>query len=132
MVLSWPGPATIYFPHITDPEMVEILACKHMIQLAGELDVHKIHVELDSKAVVQMLLQQSKNLSAAGLWVEEIKSTLSEFSEFRVSWVKRSVNVAVHKLARVGAGDERCQVWREVAPDCILGVISDDIPNFVS
>ena len=49
--------------------------------------------------------------------------------EFKVSWVCRNANVAAHKLARVGVGEGVCANWFGTPPDCILDVISDDIPN---
>ena len=68
-------------------------------------------------------------LSGAGPWIQEIKTMLASFSDFKVSWVRRSANVAAHKLARVGVGDELCKVWLGLPPDCVLDVISDEIPN---
>lgn len=56
---------------------------------------------------------------------------LKSFSEFKVSWIRRSANVVAHKLARVGVGDELCKVWLEAPPDFVLNVLSDEIPNFV-
>lgn len=47
-----------------------------------------------------------------------------------MSWVRRTVHVAAHKLAKVGVGEEICKVWFGVPPDCILNVISEDIPDF--
>ena len=49
---------------------------------------------------------------------------------FKVTWVRRTANVAAHKLAKVGVGDELCKVWLGVPPDCILDVISEDIPSY--
>ena len=76
-----------------------------------------------------MLNGQHKELWSAGPWIQEIKSMLTSFSEFKVSWVRRSANIAAHKLAKVGVGDELCKVWLGIPPDCVLDVISDEIPN---
>lgn len=51
-----------YFPHFDDPEIVEILAGKKMLQLVVEENVHKIHVDLDSQAVVHMITNPAKNI----------------------------------------------------------------------
>lgn len=119
-----------HYPHISDPEAVEVLACKRAIQVARELNVQKIHMELDSQSVVQMINSSSRNMSSAGPWIEEIKDSLKSFSEAKVAWVRRSANAAAHKLARVGVGDELCKVWFLVPPEFILDVIADEIPNF--
>lgn len=49
-----------------------------------------------------------------------------------MDWVRHSANVAAHKFAKIGVGDEFCKVWLGVPPDFVLDVISDDIPSFVS
>ena len=36
---------------------------------------------------------------------------------------------SAHRFARVGVGDELCKVWLGLPPDCVLDVISDEIPN---
>ena len=82
------------FRGIKDPQTVEILACKRGLQVAKELNADKVHVEIDSQSVVNMLQNQHKELSSAGPWIQEIKTILASFSDFRVSWVRRSANVA--------------------------------------
>ena len=61
--------------------------------------------------------------------VEEIKTMLRSFEDFRVSWVRHSANVALHKLAKIGVGEELCKVWLGSPPEC-MDVIADEIPNF--
>ena len=110
---------------------MESLACKRGLQVVQEINADKVHIELDSQSVVHMLQNQHKEMYSAGPWIQEIKTILASFSDFRVSWVRRSANVVVHKLARIGVGDELCKVCLGTTPDCVLDVISDDIPNFV-
>uniref|UniRef100_R7W4Q1 Uncharacterized protein n=1 Tax=Aegilops tauschii TaxID=37682 RepID=R7W4Q1_AEGTA len=98
------GAACQFFPHNVDPEAVEVLACRRA---------------------------QTRNLSAVGPWIQEIKEMLNSFAEFRVEWIRRSGNIAAHKLAKVGVGEERCDVWVGSPPDFILDVISDEIPDLV-
>ena len=86
--------ASHFFPSNADPEAMEILACRRAAQVAREMNVQKLHMELDNQKVVQMLSRVSKNLSATGPWIEEIKEMLRGFDEFKVSWVRRSANVA--------------------------------------
>ena len=73
----------------------------------------------------------ARNLFAVGPWVQDIKEMLNSLMDFKVSWVRRSGNVAAHKLVKVGVGEERCETWLALPPDFILDVISDDIPDFV-
>ena len=80
--------------------------------------------------MVNMLKHSARNLSANGPWIEEVKAFLGSFVEYKISWVRRSANIAAHKLARVGVGDELCKVWLGVPPDFVLSVVADDIPEF--
>ncbi|XP_073359890.1 uncharacterized protein [Aegilops tauschii subsp. strangulata] len=125
------GAVCQFFPHNADPEAVEVLACRRAVQLAIAIQATRVHVELDNNTVVQMLNQQTRNLSAVGPWIQEIKEMLNTLTEFRVAWVRRSGNIAAHKLAKVGVGEERCGVWVDSPPDFLLDVISDEIPNLV-
>lgn len=77
-----------------------------------------------------MINNLAKNLSTTGPWIQEIKGMLTSVEHFRVTWTQRSANVAAHKLAKVGVGEERSELWLVTPPDFILDVISDDIPNF--
>ena len=117
------------FRGVDDPESVEILACKRALEVAKEINAEKVHVELDSQGVARMLNNHHKELSSAGPWMQEIKSMLTSFSEFKVSWVRRSANITAHKLAKVGVGDELRKVWLGIPPARVLDVILDEIPN---
>ena len=55
---------------------------------------------------------------------------LRSMEEAKVTWIRRSGNVAAHNLSRVGVGENRSEVWMGSPPDFILHVISDDIPSF--
>ena len=78
-----------------------------------------------------MLNNHEKNLSAAGPLVEDVKSRLKDFDKFRVSWVSWSANAAADRLAKVGMEDELTFVWLSPPPDCILRIVSDEIPILV-
>ena len=91
----------------------------------------RTHVELDYQAVVQMLNSPERNLSAVGPWVQDIKRMLNTLEDLKVTWIRRSGNVAAHKLARVGVGDNHSEIWVDSPPDFILDVIADEIPSFV-
>ena len=76
-----------------------------------------------------MLNNQHKEMSATGPLIRELKTLLSSFVSSKVSWVRRIANVVAHRLAKIGVGDELGKVWLGVTPDCVLDVITDDIPN---
>ena len=102
------------------------------LQVAINLNFDRVHVELDCKSVVHKIKLDHQDLSMAGPWIREIKQMLNSRVDFKVSWVSRLANAAAHKLAKVGVGDELCNIWYGVPPECILNVISDDIASFGS
>ena len=120
-----------HYRGIVDPEMLEILACRRALQVAQEINTEKIHVELDSQRVVQMLNHPWKEMSTAGPLIQEIKTMLESFTRFKVTWVRRSANADADRLAKVGVGDELCKVSLRVTPNFVLDVISDDIPSAI-
>lgn len=103
------GRCQFCFPGVSDPETFEILACHKAVQMAIQIGVDKVHVEIDSKSIAAMLNDQGKNLSAAGQTVEEIKCFLRSTQTFKVSRVRRSSNRA-HVLARVGVCNNICRI----------------------
>ena len=121
--------ASHFFPHVVDAKAAEIKACKRALLLAAERNVQRIQLELDSQALVQMINTPERTLATTGSWVEEIKTLLRSFDAFSVSWVRRSANIAAHKLAKIGVGEELCKVWLGSPPDCILEVIAGEIPD---
>ena len=112
-------------------EMVEVEACKRAIQLASEANVQNLHVELDCLGVVAAINKAEQDLSILGPSVEEIKQLLNQFLQVKVTWTKREANGAADKLAKIGLGDEVCNVWWVGPPESIIQVLSDEIPSYV-
>ena len=69
-------------------------------------------------------------MSALGPVIEEVKMMLQAREQWKISWVRRSANGAAHALAREGVSSELCKVWLHEPPDCILQVVSDEIPSW--
>ena len=88
--------------------------------MAIDLNFTRVHVELDCLSLVKKLNDSQKDLSAAGPWVEEIKAMLRSMEESKVTWIRRSGNVAAHKLAKVGIGKNRSEIWVGSPPYFIL------------
>ena len=97
---AYRGGAATFLPAATDP------AARWGIKLATELGVQKIQLELDSKGVVSMLNDRSKNLSALGPYIEETKGMLRYKQEYKVIWTRRTANLAAHVLAKVGVSND--------------------------
>lgn len=119
-----------FFPNITDPELSELLACRRALQLAKEVDVHKVILESDSQEVVRKVSAQIRDLSANSMVVHDVKELLESFQEFRVSWVRRSANKVALSFAKVGCSNKICKTWFRVPPEfCNSEVASECIVN---
>jgi ribonuclease HI len=97
---SFHAGACHFFPSVADQEMAELLACRGAIRLAMEVNVGRLYLEIDSQAVVSKIQDQAKDYLVNGHLINEIKSVLLSFWEFKVGWVRRSANSAAHILAR--------------------------------
>lgn len=91
-----------FYPINSDPEMLELLACKRAAQLAAEMNIQKLVIDMNCKGLVGMLNGSRRNLSAIRPVVEDVKSLLRTRQESQVKWVQRSANEAVHILANKG------------------------------
>ena len=123
------GAASCVFNGVSDPEVAEILACRKAVQMAVQRGAQKIHLEVDNKGVAAMINDKERNLSAAGAIIQEVKALLNTRQDYKVTWVRCSGNNAAHVLAREGLGLVSSKEWPVVPPDCILSVISDEIPS---
>ena len=123
------GGAACIFPGVAEPELGEVLAARNAVQMAAQAGASRVHVELDNKGVVAMLTDKAPNLSAVGLIIEDIKKTPLSFVEFRATWVRRSGKKGAHVLAREGVHLDADRFWFLQPPDCILHVLSDEIPG---
>ena len=63
-------------------------------------------------------------LSALGPFIEEIKEMLRSTQEYKVTWARRTANLAAHVLAKVEVSNDLEMVWPDVPPDCILHFVA--------
>jgi ribonuclease HI len=108
-----------FFPHTADAECAELLACRRGVQLAQEMLIPKVILEVDSTGVAAKLLQSECDRSLNALLVEEIKELMNGFEEISVRSVRRTANEAAHILAKEGCVNKRCKTWFGVNPDCV-------------
>lgn len=105
-----------FFPSAADPEMAELLACHRAIRLAMEINVWKLFLETVFQSTVSKIKGKAKDFSVNGHLVNEIKSQLHSFQDFKVGWVRRCANSAAHSLAREGGMNKICKTWFHVPP----------------
>ena len=64
------------FPHVTKPDIVELLACRKALQVGADLHIQRLHVEMDCKGHVASLNVEEKNLSTLDVVIGEVKTML--------------------------------------------------------
>ncbi|XP_073367827.1 uncharacterized protein [Aegilops tauschii subsp. strangulata] len=101
------------------------------VEIALQRQIPKLHVETDCLGVARMLNGHERNLSAVGIVVEEIKTMARNLGDFKTIWVRRNANKAAHELARFGLCNAVSVFWDLAPPDCILSIVSDELPDLV-
>jgi ribonuclease HI len=116
-----------FFPRETDPERVELLACRRAVQAARDLGTRRMVLETDSAEVVSKLRKGELDRSVHGPLVEEVKVMIGEFEDSLVKHVRRSGNEVAHRLAKEGCRNKMCNTSVSSFPDYVLDVLARDI-----
>lgn len=97
------------------------------LRLARRFGFSKVWLESDSMGIVNKISNAERGFSYLFLFLDDILSLKSLFSEFRVSHVRRGGNCLAHYVARQYAdwGVER--VWCEPIPQDICNVAIHDL-----
>ena len=113
------------FPNVTIPEMAEALAVRCALSFARDEGLDNFIYATDCLSVVQRVCSPTKDRSACGAVIEDIKRLLSSFLSSSVIHVYRSQNVAAHVLAH-SVESSSSSMWRGVPPECIRDAICKD------
>jgi ribonuclease HI len=115
-----------FFPHVSDPERAELLACRRAVTLAMEVGVRRLVLESDCAGAVAKLKTASLERSIHGPLVEEIKQLLKGFDDFSIDHVRRTCNVVAHSLAREGCKNKSNVSWVGVLPEFVMNLMAVD------
>jgi ribonuclease HI len=85
---------------VTTPEVVEALALRRALSLAGDEGFSKIMVVSDCLSLVQRVLAPRMDRSSVGVVVQDIKALAQDFEAFSLSHVFHQFNESAHILAR--------------------------------
>ena len=95
--------------------------------MARELNLVWVHIEMDCQEMVRKLQSANDDLSTFGPMIKEVKNLVAT-REWKVTWVRRTANGAAHLLAKEGVASNRSMVWVHDPPECILQLLSAEIP----
>ena len=82
--------------------LAEFWALRDGLQIAIQLGINYLEVELDAKTVVQLLLSNSNHIAAYSPLLNDCRYLLSKFRQVTVSQIFREVNRCVDWLAKRG------------------------------
>jgi ribonuclease HI len=106
-----------------DPAAGEALAALHAAEFCRDLGIPEVILEGDSLMVTRALEEKGENWLRYGQIVEDTKSVLRSFRQWRISHVRREANGAAHGLAKEAIRSGMDKVWMEEIPHCISNIV---------
>jgi ribonuclease HI len=118
------GASTLTVDGITNPTVLEALACREALALALDINASRLTIATDCLAIVNDLSRQfAGSYSMAS---KEIKETSKLFELVKFKHENRASNDEAHRLARSSASSNLGrQVWLVLPPDglCIQNIV---------
>ena len=101
-----------------------------MVELYVSMECNSVILEGDSMEVVQALGNDEVSWGRYSTVINDAKLLLRNVSRWNVCHVRRTVNMAAHKLAKLALslGEER--VWKEDHPMCVRQIVCEDIMSY--
>jgi ribonuclease HI len=124
---SFIGASSLTINGITDPEVLEALACREALALAQDLVVDRVTVSSDCLSVVNNL--KNKYAGNYSLIIDEVKATARSMSVVQFRHENRASNTEAHRLARsVVSFSSGRRVWFVQPPEglCIVSSILNE------
>lgn len=92
------GSSLVVYEGITDPTLLETLACQEAMALAEDLGVQKIHVASDCEGVVKDIRQELGGLH--GAIIKEVNARTDTFISYNFIHECGMLNFEAHNLAK--------------------------------
>jgi ribonuclease HI len=108
------------------PHEAEAVGLRDAILWLGQLGLSDVHIELDCKLVVDSICDKNNNQAEFGNIIADCRSLLQQFTNFKISFVRRQANVVAHSLARVSILHARHHVF-DLIPSCITNLVMNEI-----
>lgn len=86
---------------VVTPEMAEAMAIKEALSWSELQTWQNIEIESDCLVVIQSIRSKVPMVSQLGVVIEECRALLKRLNSFQLFFVKRSVNMVAHSLARM-------------------------------
>jgi len=118
--------STKWYDGVPSPSEAEAMGLREAILWLGQLGLSKVRIELDRKLVVDSIFDRTNNQSEFGNIIHMCRSLLQQFSNFKISFVRRQVNYVAHGLARESKLYARHHIFDSI-PSCINSILLNEI-----
>ena len=109
-----------------DSFMAELWRLRDGLTLCIDLQLTAADVQLDAKAVVQLLANSSSSNLCALPLLDDCRKLVSQIGQVRISHCFREANCCADFLARLGNHQDNCFVLHHDPPVDLLGLLSSD------
>ncbi|CAN1177238.1 Putative ribonuclease H protein At1g65750 [Linum perenne] len=89
------------YPGITDPFILELLACRDAVSWCVSSGLFQVDFEGDAEMVSKAVRDQESTRAQGGIIVQEVSRLLASSPSFKLLSVRRSANRAAHSVARL-------------------------------
>ncbi|GLT69088.1 hypothetical protein SLA2020_412670 [Shorea laevis] len=110
--------------YIINPLIAEATAALRAVTFSRDLGFPKVMLEGDALVIVQALQSPLCNFSSYGHLIEEARSHLNSLHSWRINHVRRHLNGAAHRLAKVALTLTEDQIHVAEVPQCISEIIA--------
>ncbi|XP_024636060.1 uncharacterized protein [Medicago truncatula] len=118
--------ATNWYEGCPPPQEAEAVGLRDAILWLGQLELSNVQLELDCKLVVDSIYDKNNNQAEFGSIIDDCRSLLQQFTNFKISFVRRQANVVAHSFARVSIFQARHQVF-DLIPSCIPNCVMNEM-----
>ena len=116
---------TTKYAAISDPFIIESLACRDGLRMAMEKGYQKVILETDCQ-MIDTAWDAGQDRSEAGHIFREMKMYLSNFQGFSLVFSNRSANFAAHLCAKEALNMECCSSSFDVIPAFLIGQVQSE------
>lgn len=106
-----------------EPTTAEAMAVFFAVQLCQECGVQKLIVEGDAQTVINDLKREEEHGNRFGHIIDDTKLLLGSFIDWQANHVRRMLNTAAHRLAKMASKAVIDKCWRDGIPECICYIV---------
>ena len=120
------GGVARWFDDVPDALTAEALAAKEGLELAAELGLNKILLEVDCQALSNFLQGPQPFTSSIGGLCFDILELGKSFPSFSNRWIRRDANSVAHACASLVSAAERAFFWIDCIPNWLVMLAASD------